>query len=583
MTSKPPKITEADIEQMTTEKSFKRGRSYYLSGALFDPVRQGSEIRGYCEGSSYEPYRVSAELGSTGVVNCHCTCPYDWGGICKHLVALLLTWVYKSDTFQAIAPLDEMLTERSQEELILIIKQMLKREPDLMRLLELPLQPDRNTPLDLEAFRRQINYAVRQNDYDDYYSSRTVAKELETVVEMADQFQEGGDWPNAGNLYALMLAEIVPQYEELYDNDGDVAIILQNCAEGLQHCFDGASSLDESTRRHWLNVLLEAEFKDIQMGGIDLAYPAADVLVARANETEWAWIEARIQKAIVSFNNPYSDWGKEALIGILAQRLELTGQTDKMNDLILETGTPRQRVFLLVERERFDEALEIARTHFAPYPGLVIEFANALVAAGADETAINFMTSLPSSRKEISYLDWLAEQAQKKGKLADALGWWRKSLSQNPTFQTYQKIRDIAQQMDQWEPTRLTLLDELAEQALWHILIDIFLDEHDVGSALDLLPKVKGWFSRDYGLRVARAAEKSYPGAAVQIYSQRIDELIEARGRDNYRDAAQYLKRVRQIYKDEQKLSIWQDYIGVIRQENRHLRALQDELNKAKL
>lgn len=159
-----PKISEADIKRLCSDRSFQRGQSYYRSGALFEPVRQGTELRGYCEGSSYEPYRVSVRLGSQGIEHSACTCPYDWGGLCKHQTALLLTWLYEPDSFHTVAPLDELLANRSQQELIALIKEMLKREPDLVRLLELPVQPDRNTPLDLAVFRRQISYALR-HDY----------------------------------------------------------------------------------------------------------------------------------------------------------------------------------------------------------------------------------------------------------------------------------------------------------------------------------------------------------------------------------------------------------------------------------
>lgn len=82
MTEFPASITEADIKQMSGDKSFERGLKYYQGGALFDRVRQGSQLRSYCEGSSYEPYRVSATLatqGSQPVMTTECSCPYDWG------------------------------------------------------------------------------------------------------------------------------------------------------------------------------------------------------------------------------------------------------------------------------------------------------------------------------------------------------------------------------------------------------------------------------------------------------------------------------------------------------------------------
>ena len=255
-------------------------------GALFDLVRQGNELRAYCEGSSYESYRVSATWDKQGLDSTHCTCPYDWGGLCKHRVALLLAWVHEPESFQAIAPLDELLADRSKDELILLIKEMLKRQPDLARLLELPVQPDRQIPLDLDAFRRQINYALRQHDYYDYPDASSTAGELTALVDTADRFREAGDWANAGRLYSLVLKEVVPKYPELYDEDGDVAIVLQSCAEGLDECFfDGTPDVD--TRREWLEALLEAELMDVRMGGIDLATPAGELVIGHATDEEW--------------------------------------------------------------------------------------------------------------------------------------------------------------------------------------------------------------------------------------------------------------------------------------------------------
>jgi uncharacterized Zn finger protein len=189
MTETLPTITEADIRRLSSEQSFERGTGYYSHGALFELVRQGNELRAYCEGSSYEPYRVSVTLGARGIESTHCTCPYDWGGVCKHIVALLLAWMHKPESFHTIPPLDELLAERSKEDLITLIQEMLKREPDLVWVLELPVQPDRQTPLDVDAFRRQISYALRH----EFPEPEDLAIELRAIAETADRFQEAGD------------------------------------------------------------------------------------------------------------------------------------------------------------------------------------------------------------------------------------------------------------------------------------------------------------------------------------------------------------------------------------------------------
>ena len=84
---KLPKLTEAQVRALANNKSFERGKGYYQDGALVEPLRQGSELRAECEGSEYEPYQISVTLNAKGIEKTSCTCPYDWGGICKHIVA----------------------------------------------------------------------------------------------------------------------------------------------------------------------------------------------------------------------------------------------------------------------------------------------------------------------------------------------------------------------------------------------------------------------------------------------------------------------------------------------------------------
>ena len=65
--------------------------NYYLNGPIFNPMRQGNTLWANCEGNT--TYQPKVTLGAQGVEDSSCTCPYDWGGLCKHQVALLLTYV----------------------------------------------------------------------------------------------------------------------------------------------------------------------------------------------------------------------------------------------------------------------------------------------------------------------------------------------------------------------------------------------------------------------------------------------------------------------------------------------------------
>jgi hypothetical protein len=319
------------------------------------------------------------------------------------------------------------------------------------------------------------------------------------------------------------------------------------------------------------------------MDGIDLATPAGELVIGHATDEEWKWIEARVKQAIEALKSPYSDWSQEALVGFLAQRFAAEEQDAKVDDLIFEMGTPRQQAFLLVQQGRFAEAVAIAQDHFSDLPGLVTQFADALVEAGGGQAARAYIVGLLDTRGGSTYLSWLAHYAEQQGELTTALDWWRQSIRQAPSFRTYLTIRDVAQRLGMWDQTRRDLLAEFETNQAWHILIEIALDEEDVPWALELLPKLRGWYSSDLELRVAQAAETNYPQAALDIYRRRAESLINRRGRDNYHTAAELLTRVRKLYRQQDAADAWQQYLAALREDHKRLPALQDELNKAGL
>jgi len=82
-------FTEGDIRSSATSQSFARGQSYYHSGAVSALTLRGDQLTARVAGSDYEPYRVNVALDQDGrIASASCTCPYDWGGYCKHIVTL---------------------------------------------------------------------------------------------------------------------------------------------------------------------------------------------------------------------------------------------------------------------------------------------------------------------------------------------------------------------------------------------------------------------------------------------------------------------------------------------------------------
>lgn len=321
---KLPRLTEAHVRELATEKSFERGEAYYRDGAVLEPVRQERELRAQCEGSDYEPYHVSATLAEGGIAETSCDCPYDYGGICKHTVALLLTYVHEPRAFRPIPPLATLLAGRSRGELIALIGELIKREPEFLSLVELYVETEQSAqgrPPDVAAYRRQTRRALRHE------SEHVVEKELRALRELAARSAKAGDWLNAGAVYNAVLNEAVRGYDETLrevDEDGGIAVVIDEFALGLSQCLK-KSAADVRTRRAWLETLLEAELADIEMGGIDLAPSAREAVLEHANDEEWAWIEERLGAAM----SKSGGWERESLARFLAAGQKRHGRAVK--------------------------------------------------------------------------------------------------------------------------------------------------------------------------------------------------------------------------------------------------------------
>jgi uncharacterized Zn finger protein len=113
--------------------------------------------------------------------------------------------------------------------------------------------------------------------------------------------------------------------------------------------------------------------------------------------------------------------------------------------------------------------------------------------------------------------------------------------------------------------------------------VEIALYEQDIDWTLTLLPKLQGWNRAEQTLKVAQAAEKLKPEAAIALYRTIIADVIARKNRSAYQAAVQYLKILKSLHESLQQPANWQNYIQKIRTPYPTLRALQAELTKAKL
>src|SRR5205085_2624801 len=133
---------------------------------------------------------------------------------------------------------------------------------ELLSVVELTTQTQESKqgqPLNVSAYRTQARRAMQHE------TPRSVERELKALRDTAARLATGGDALNAGAIYHALLDETVEGYLEIVselDEDGDIAIIIDDLAKGLGACL-AKSEADPETRREWLESLLRAELADI--------------------------------------------------------------------------------------------------------------------------------------------------------------------------------------------------------------------------------------------------------------------------------------------------------------------------------
>ena len=84
-------------------------------------------------------------------------------------------------------------------------------------------------------------------------------------------------------------------------------------------------------------------------------------------------------------------------------------------------------------------------------------------------------------------------------------------------------------------------------------------------------------------IAVARGCESARPADAALLYRRAIEGLIEARGREHYRAACRYLRRLRALFEEIGEADRWPSYLSALRERHRSLRGLAAELESARL
>lgn len=230
----PPQLTLDQIQERCTEKSYRRGLDYFYDDAIDNATLHGYTLSATCEGTDIDPYHVTVEMMPTGIASTYCSCPYDWGGDCKHIVALLLIYVEEPDAIYSLDTLFATLAEKPKSSLLQIISELLKHAPELVPIVQaysdIPATPPGSGPLPLvTAYREQID-RFWGDDFLDSHELHHVLSQLEGLQQYAKSLAQQGETERALSLLHALVHQSIVRYSDTHQ-ESDLPRFVEKCTE----------------------------------------------------------------------------------------------------------------------------------------------------------------------------------------------------------------------------------------------------------------------------------------------------------------------------------------------------------------
>lgn len=567
-----PLITETAIRSLTTPESFSRGVDYYHSGHVIAIEQRGDMLRAEVAGSSYEPYQVAITLDESGIVTASCSCPYDWGGYCKHIVAVLLKYIREPGKIPARPTPDVLLAGLGAETLRSLLADLLQSHPDLLPWVETqitlrtaaaspavaatpPTKPKRPT-VDTNAVRRQVRYQMRNSD--DYYATGATVRGLNIILDQVRQALAANDGENALAIAGVIAEETIPGWEEFDDSDGEFGDWFSELGAVFAEALLTAD-LSPQERKQWV-VELKRWQKELDDYGVE------DAFVAALCVAEYGWDYAPLRRAMegrspaAGKSDDKESWFIEELTDAWLNVLERQGRTAEFLNLALGRGCVQRYVTALVKAGRIAEAVNYGLSHPLS-PQDMLALAKALREHGEHQAALSVAErGLDQGGQDVHPLAvWLRDAAIAQGDHSLALKAARAAFAASVSLPDYQAVQAIAG--EGWPTLREELLRQLREQKPGWITgpIEVFLYEGLADDAIKLVDR-EGYADYSTLNLIVDAAYASHPDWVIRECRRQAEPIIEEGKAKHYAYALSWLEKARKAYLAAGRGDGWRAY-----------------------
>ncbi len=521
-----PRFDVDVLRDLAGEKVFARGEAYCRGGQVellaFEPARVVAQVAGT------EDYRTVL-TGSGKRIGGECSCPaFEEWGVCKHMVAVALKanaegGEEKPEGAGTLARIRQHLKSKGIDALVETIVELAERDAKIYRKLDLAATTSQADDPTLEAsLRKAIDKATRTRGLVEYGEAGDWAAGVEGVLDAVAALASNGRGGLALKLVDHALSKIEAAIQHIDDSDGYCGAVLNRAGEiHLAAC--------KAMRPDPVKLagqLFSREMDDQYEIFHGAAATYADVL----GEAGLAEYRRRASEA----------WEK------LPPRFNGRGS---MQDHDSGYDCLKRMLDFFAERDGDVEAQIALRAKDLSSPWKYLELAEFCLSQGREEEALSraeeglwiFEDGQPDGR----LVDFAAQLMVKKKRKSDAEALLWRAFEKAPSLEFYGKLRLIG-----GAPVReraIAFLEErLAKKkpSQWHLpstlLIQVLMKEKMFDQAWQIARR----HGTSPGLAedLARASETSHPAEALEVYAQRVAEMVNTGS--SYEEAAQLVVRM---------------------------------------
>jgi uncharacterized Zn finger protein len=424
------------------------------------------------------------------------------------------------------------------------------------------------TPIDPHLLRRQIKAELRtsiKSGYDSWGEEAFYDSDLGAALEPAlAQVQAYIDRGEPHTALAILEIATIAWDDGIDSLDDYVRESFEDVADEFTHELgllwaEALLMADLSPEEHgqWQEKL--DELADTIYGGaaLEIAVTAAEqgwiypplVAAMQGNITE----EGAWEDDVPDF----ADFLAEIRLRILAQR----GKYQDYLNLAQAEGKFMLYLHMLVKQGQSDKAISEARQYLR-VPENIHALARTLIDHDEIEQAFQLAghgLTLDETRGKAALAEWLRDQARERGEPDLALDAARRALAENVTLENYQALQQISGAG--WGTQRAEALEITAQGKSADHKADIYLYEKMYQQAIAVVDQAT-WFSNID--KVIEAVKADYPKWAFRQYQQRAEGIMDAGQAQNYRTAAEWLRRGRDLLLSAGEIEIWNTYIDQI-------------------